>query len=293
MRILTVFLLVCSIVFGNADGSLPKLTARVVDNAHILSSQTKQNLELILQNEEHNSSNQIVVATVASLGGYEIEEFSISLARKWALGQKDKNNGVLLLIAPNERKVRIEVGYGLEGALSDKISHEIIEYTMLPYFKNGDFDTGVVKGVNNIISAIKGEYEPTNNSSEQEFVSQLPFLFTLFGFGSLVLSQKLRSKTLRSLGLSSFLSAFSLPLTLSLFGLSSFAPYIIFLILFIAIFLLTKNMKMVQHARGDDFGYIGGMGGSDFGSGGFSGGFGGGFGGGGGSFGGGGASGGW
>lgn len=294
MRYFLTFIFFISLSFAQIVDLFPPLTSRVVDSANLLHVNTKQTLETMLENEENNSSNQIVITTIKSLHGYAIEDFAIALAREWGIGQKDKNNGVLLLIAPNERKVRIEVGYGLEGALTDKISHEIITYTLAPYFKQQDYDTGILKATSQIIRAINGEYKASQKVVDDELLSKLPFLATMFGFGFLVLSSKLRSKIMRSIGLSSFLSAFSLPITMSFFGVSSFAPFIIFILIFIAIFLLTKNMKMQQLSnRNSDFGYIGGgFGDSGFG-GGFSGGFGGGFSGGGGGFGGGGASGGW
>lgn len=283
---IAVVLFTC-IAFGQNPKQFPALTGRVVDSANILTQQTKQNLENILANEEHNSSNQIVIATVKSLNGYAIEDFSINLAREWGIGQKAKDNGVLLLVAPSERKVRIEVGYGLEGALTDKISHEIIEYTMLPYFKQQDYDTGVLKGTSKIISATKGEYVADEKIADNELLSKLPFLVTMFGFLALTLSDKFKSKTMRSIGMSSFLSAFSLPMTMSMFGVGSLIPFGIFAIIFIIIFLLTKNMKpqKLSNNNSNDLGYIGGGFGNS--------GFGGGFSGGGGGFGGGGASGGW
>lgn len=290
MRYFIAFILFTCIAFGQNPEQFPALTGRVVDSANILTQQTKQNLENILANEEHNSSNQIVIATVKSLNGYAIADFALNLARHWGIGQKAKDNGVLLLVAPNERKVRIEVGYGLEGALTDKISHEIIEYTMLPHFKQQDYDTGVSKGANQIISATKGEYVADEKIANDELLSKLPFLATMFGFLVLTLSDKFKSKTMRSLGMSSFLSAFSLPVTMSMFGVGSLIPFGIFAIIFIIIFLLTRNMKPQKlSSNNDDLGYIGG----GFGNSGFGGSFGGGFSGGGGSFGGGGASGGW
>ncbi|MCG3717340.1 TPM domain-containing protein, partial [Aliarcobacter butzleri] len=133
MKKIIIFLLLI-LNFLNADISqyFPKLEGRVIDEANLLSPEVKKDINNILKNEENKSSNQIVVVILNSLNGYSIEEFSYQLGRFWGIGQKDKNNGVLLVVSMKEREIRIEVGYGLEGALTDKISHEIINYTIKP-----------------------------------------------------------------------------------------------------------------------------------------------------------------
>jgi len=141
----------------------PKLTGRVVDNANLLSPQTKQYLEKRIKEFENNTSNQLVVVTLNSLEGVPIEEYGYKLGRYWGIGEKGKDNGVLLIIAPNERKVRIEVGYGLEGNLTDAKSFMIINDNILPYFKNGNYDEGVKKGVDAIINTL------STQKKEQEF----------------------------------------------------------------------------------------------------------------------------
>ena len=110
----------------------------VIDEAGILRPQIEEALNDLLIKFDENSTNQISVVSVKSLGGYEIEEFANEQARFLALGQKKYDNGILLLVAPNERKVRIEVGYGLEGVLTDGIAKRIIDYKILPHFKAGD-----------------------------------------------------------------------------------------------------------------------------------------------------------
>lgn len=124
-------------VFAQPD--FPKLTGRVVDNANLLTTSQKQTLTSTLKQQEDETSNQIVVVTLDSLNGYDIADYGYQLGRYWKIGQKDKNNGVLLIVSLKDRKLRIEVGYGLEGALTDKISHEIIEYTIKPEFKKGNY----------------------------------------------------------------------------------------------------------------------------------------------------------
>src|SRR5574337_2182898 len=128
-----------------AAANFPPLTGRVVDAAKILSPIAKADLEGKLSALEQKSGIQLVVATVPSLGGQEIEPYANGLFRAWKLGEAKKNNGVLLLIAPNEHRVRIEVGYGLEGTLTDAVSSIIIANAIAPRFKAGDFDGGVAR----------------------------------------------------------------------------------------------------------------------------------------------------
>jgi len=132
----------------------PPLTGRVVDQAGLLPTAERSALETKLADLEVKSGNQLVVATVNSLGGEEIEPYANALFRAWKLGEKTKNNGVLLLVAPNERRVRIEVGYGLEGTLTDALSQVIITNALTPRFKAGDFAGGITRGVDDIITVL-------------------------------------------------------------------------------------------------------------------------------------------
>lgn len=134
--------------------NLPALTGRVVDQANIISLDARGVIEPKLAELEAKSGIQLVVATLASLEGQEIEPYANQLFRAWGLGQKDKNNGVLLLVAPNERRVRIEVGYGLEGTLTDALSKIIITNAITPRFKAGDFGGGIARGVDDIIAVL-------------------------------------------------------------------------------------------------------------------------------------------
>src|SRR5471030_2311747 len=134
--------------------NLPALTGRVVDQANIIPASARADLETKLSDLESKSGIQLVVATVASLEGQEIEPYANALFRSWGLGEKTKNNGVLLLVAPNERRVRIEVGYGLEGTLTDALSKVIIVNAITPRFKSGDFGGGIARGVDDIITAL-------------------------------------------------------------------------------------------------------------------------------------------
>src|SRR5476649_7894 len=134
--------------------TLPALTGRIVDQANIIPDATRSAIEQKLADLEAKSGIQLVVATVASLEGQEIEPYANELFRNWKLGEKAKNNGVLLLVAPKERRVRIEVGYGLEGTLTDALSKVIITNAITPRFKNDDFGGGISRGVEDIIAVL-------------------------------------------------------------------------------------------------------------------------------------------
>ena len=134
--------------------NFPPLTGRIVDQANIISPTTRSAIEPKLVDLENKSGIQLVVATVSSLEGEEIEPYANKLFRAWKLGEKSKNNGVLLLVAPNERRVRIEVGYGREGTLTDALTKIIITNAIAPRFKAGDFGGGVSRGVGDVITAL-------------------------------------------------------------------------------------------------------------------------------------------
>ena len=165
----------------------PALTGRVVDDAHVLSAGARADLEGKLADLENKSGIQLVVATVPSLGGQAIEPYANALFRAWKLGEAKKNNGVLFLVAPNEHRVRIEVGYGLEGTLTDATSAIIIANAATPRFKAGDFDGGVARAVEDIITVLttdsadwqkKPELRAEDNASSLDAI--MPFVFILF-----------------------------------------------------------------------------------------------------------------
>lgn len=145
--------LLCTIATAFAI-NFPALTGRVVDQATIIQPDTRSAIEQKLADLETKSGIQLVVATVNSLEGQDVEPYANELFRKWQLGEKKKNNGVLLLVAPNERRVRIEVGYGLEGTLTDALSKVIISNAMTPRFKAGNFSEGISRGVDDIITVL-------------------------------------------------------------------------------------------------------------------------------------------
>ena len=174
--------------------NFPALTGRVVDQANIIEPDTGVALEQKLADLEDKSGIQLVVATVMSLEGQEIEPYANELFRKWALGEKKKNNGVLLLVAPNERRVRIEVGYGLEGTLTDALSKVIISNAMTPRFKAGNFSEGISRGVDDIITVLTTDASEWQKRPSLRLDYQQPvdtanwiLLAALFGFFTLLI----------------------------------------------------------------------------------------------------------
>jgi uncharacterized protein len=164
----------------------PPLTGRVVDQANVINAQSLGALETKLKELEDKSSIQLVVATVKSLQGSDVETYANGLFRFWKLGQAQKNNGVLLLVAPAEHKVRIEVGYGLEGTLTDALSSVIIASAIIPRFKAGDFSGGIERGVDGIINVLSGDsagwqskVEVRREDASADFDKLFPTLFFL------------------------------------------------------------------------------------------------------------------
>lgn len=142
---------------ASAQGGLnfPALTGRVVDQANLLDAATEQALTEKLGALEAKSSDQLVVVTVNSLQDHDIADYGYQLGRAWGIGQKEGDNGALLIVAPNEKKVRVEVGYGLEPILTDAFSSQVIQNDILPSFRQGDFQAGVVKGVDALIAQLE------------------------------------------------------------------------------------------------------------------------------------------
>lgn len=168
----------------------PELAGRVVDEARVLRRSTELAISEQLHAHEAATSNQVVVVTLQSLQGYTIEEFGVRLGIHWRIGQQDRDNGVLLIVAPNERKVRIEVGLGLEGVLTDSLAKSIIDTEILPSFRQGNLERGVRAGVDSILAAIAGTYEAPSRASRPlgiETSTILPLVpFAVFGVFALV-----------------------------------------------------------------------------------------------------------
>jgi len=237
-----------------AAPQFPALTGRVVDNAHVLSPQIQAALEAKLAALEQATTRQLVVVTLPTLGGYDIQDYGYQLLRHWGIGQKGQNNGALFIVVPSEHKVRIEVGYGLEPVLTDALSSVILQRAVIPKFRAGDVAGGIVDGTDEIISQLQLAAPAAEAKAQQAAVARpmrhrsplgaiLPIIFLVF----------LASTIFRGRG----------------GGLGWLLP-----------------MMILSGSRGGGWGGGGGFGGGGFGGGG-------GFSGGGGSGGGGGASGGW
>jgi len=136
---------------------VPYLTGRVVDNAEILSPETRRRLTETLRQHEQKTGNQVAVLTVPTIHGESVEEYAVRVFENWKLGQKGKDNGVLVVIVPQDRRMRIEVGYGLEGVLTDAHASRIIRNLMTPRFREGDFSGGVARGVDAVIAQLEGK----------------------------------------------------------------------------------------------------------------------------------------
>ncbi len=252
----------------------------VSDYAKMISPAVRERLEEKLHRFEQETSNQVIVVTFLSLEGEAPEDFSMRLAEAWKVGQKGKDNGVILLVFKSDRAVRIETGYGLEGALTDAISKSIIENEIVPRFRQGNFDEGIEEAVDAILRATQGEYQAENHPSYPARDYMGPALFAAFFFGMtlpVILLWFLFVLGIFLIGFGIFVGPllFCLPLGF-LIGISPLLLYFLFG--------RHRRLPMIlgpRSYRGNDF--FGGSGG--FGGGGFSGG--------GGSFGGGGASGRW
>jgi uncharacterized protein len=163
----------------------PPLTGRVVDQANLLSEAAEAEITAQLAAHEDATTNQVVVATVDSLEGGSIDDYGVQLGRHWGIGQKGKDNGVLLLIAPNERQMRIDVGYGLEGTLTDAISSVIIDRRLRPAFRAGDFEGGIRAGVSGILDVLNNEMpedlkKPVSSGDFRWMDTLIPVMFFIF-----------------------------------------------------------------------------------------------------------------
>ncbi len=165
--------------------NFPKLSGRVVDTANIIETKVEAQLNLQLQAHERATGNQIVIATLQSLEGNDIRNYGYQLGRHWKLGEKGKDNGVILLIAPNDRKVAIEVGYGLEGSLTDAISHNIIQTQLLPAFRQQQFSRGIINATVAIIDALGGKYQMVSRPQREKSNNNNWVSLLVFGFFAL------------------------------------------------------------------------------------------------------------
>jgi uncharacterized protein len=272
-------------LLASADVQVPPLTGRVVDLTGTLSGGAVNRIETELAEFEAKKGSQIAVLIVPSTQPEEIEQYGIRVAEQWKLGRKGVDDGAILLVAKNDRRVRIEVGYGLEGALSDAISNRIIDETIRPHFKLGDYDAGVEEGVKQMISVADGEPLPAPDrrwEHKSGMGNLLPFGIVLVVVASAVL-RTIFGRLFGSLATGGLAGAL-VWLISHLLALGVGAGVVAFLFAM----LLGSARGWSAGGGGWGGGFGGGIGGGSFGGGG-----GGGFSGGGGSFGGGGASGSW
>jgi uncharacterized protein len=302
LRALFLALLLCWAGVAAADVAVPPLTGRVVDQTGTLTASDIAALNAKLRDLEQRKGSQVAVLIVPTTQPESIEQFSIRVAEAWKIGRKKIDDGALLVIAKNDRQLRIEVGYGLEGSLTDVTTHRIIDEVITPDFRFGDFAGGISKGVDRIIGVINGEPLPpppaprSSSESEVDWTSFLnPFNpFTIFGiyiigaFCRSLLGRLLGSAAAGVVvgGLGWYLFG-SIALALLLGGIMS-------TLTFLADGLIAASQNAArQSGRGRSSGWSGGFSGGGWSSGSSSGSSDGGWSGGGGSFGGGGASGSW
>ncbi|MDP2681346.1 MAG: TPM domain-containing protein [Deltaproteobacteria bacterium] len=278
------------IVSSNAHAlDVPKLQGYINDYADMISPSAKAELEQELKVFEQTDSTQVVILTIPTLEQEVIEDFGIKVGDAWKIGQNNKDNGIIFIVAKQERKMRIEVGRGLEGRLTDLMAGRIIDLVVKPRFKRGDYDGGFIAGISSVIDATRGEFKADGNRNNQNHNNSSYFLtFLVFCFIAILVIgtfSRIAGGVAGAIGLPALVHFILSPMTLGLF---------IILGLFGSVlgFILPYLFSSSGHGSGRG----GFMSGTVFSGGGFSSGggsFGGGFSGGGGGFGGGGASGSW
>jgi uncharacterized protein len=283
-------LLIICFILASASASasayaleVPALKGRVNDYGDMISQGTKSRLEQTLSDFEATDSTQVVILTVESLEGDSMEDFTIRVAEKWKIGQKGKDNGVILFASKNDRRMRIEVGLGLEGVLTDLLAGRILDNVISPKFKAGNFDDGFISGIDAIIQACRGEFknDRTSENDDSDFGVLGTILFMIAMPLISIFSRPLQSlSTKKKLALGCTVPIISIGGLVMLFSIFGNPIFIVLIMVLIFIFIVIMGA---------------GAGGTGYSGGGYSrGGFGGGgFSGGGGGFGGGGASGGW
>jgi uncharacterized protein len=270
---------------------IPLLKGRINDYANLIDPATERQLEAALTQFEQTDTTQILVLTVVSLEGEDLEGFALRVAEKWQPGQKNFDNGVLLLVAKKQRKIRIEVGYGLEGKLTDLVSGRIIRNVIVPQFKAGRFDQGIIDGVTAIVEVARGEFSAPSTAQRPSDRQSAPP--GAIGLIALVIFTNLVGRLNRSTG--ALAGGVLAPIAgVSFFNVGVFGILALIPLGLAGGFLLSLMGGPLSFGPAGRYGgrrgnhWMGGIGGGGFSPGGF-----GGFSGGGGGFGGGGASGGW
>lgn len=274
--------LLCLATVALADVAVPQLTGRVVDRTSTLSGDQIASLDATLRSFEARKGSQIAVLIVPTTSPESIEQFSIRVAEAWKIGRRKIDDGALLVVAKDDRSLRIEVGYGLEGVLTDVTAKRIIDEVIVPKFRSGDFAGGIAGGVDRMLKVIDGEPLPAPKPERTEAFGDIGSSLPVLAFGVLIVGGFLRSifgrlfGALATGGIAAIVMYF-IAGALSLAGLAGLVAFVITLI----------SDAFASPMSGGRGGFSGGSGG------GFSGGSSGGFSGGGGGFGGGGASGKW
>jgi uncharacterized protein len=200
-------LLILGAATASAAPDYPVLTGRVVDQANLLGPQSRAALDAKLAQHEAKAGEQVVVVTVSSLDGQSIEEYGVGLGRHWGIGTKGEDNGALLIVAPNDREVRFEVGYGLEGKLTDALTSQIVQNEILPRFRDGDMEGGIVAGTEAALAVLDGSYvpgewslPPGSAAAQEPFLPEwiVPLIF--FGVWGLIVFLVHRSRRGRRYG---------------------------------------------------------------------------------------------
>ncbi|MDY7561710.1 TPM domain-containing protein [Pseudomonas sp. CCC3.2] len=183
LRLIALGLLLACTTVASAALVFPSLTGRVVDSAQLIDGQTKAQLTQMLQAHEQTTGEQVVVVTLPNLQGTSIEDYGYQLGRAWGVGQKDKDNGALLIVARDDHKVRIEVGYGLEDRLTDAQSSVIVNQIITPAFKAGNFSGGISQGTEAMIQVLGGNplAEPAADLAGENDSSDVPRDFLYVG----------------------------------------------------------------------------------------------------------------
>jgi len=192
-------LLSASLALAQVLQPVPPLTARIVDLTNTLSTSQRQSLDARLRDFEQRKGSQIAVLIIAQTAPEAIEPYAIRVAEQWKLGRKNVDDGAILVVAKDERALRIEVGYGLEGALNDAISKRIVDDIIVPYFRNGDFYGGISSGIDAMMRVVDGEplpEPPTSSAAPAGAAGMLPLLF----FAALLLGGVMRANFGRGKG---------------------------------------------------------------------------------------------
>lgn len=247
--------------YSYAQQDVPELAGHIIDRTGTLTKDQISNLNTVLSDFESHKGSQIAVLMVATTGPESIEQYSIQVADKWKVGRKKVDDGVILIISKSDRKLRIEVGYGLEGVLTDANTKRIIDQIIAPRFKENDFYGGIFAGLQAIISAIEGEALPDASTNQYLDRAYLPHVFPILVFIVLVMSGILRS-ILSRVSSSLITGGIVIVLVWSIFGVFSIA---------LAAGLIATIISFVRIGFGINGGFGGGGGGGGFGGGGSSG----------------------